>query len=207
MKASTKSNEVVQRDITFKVKPAVRHVVTYGESTIYADGTNGGAGGTLCEVNSEEAAEQIRKALELFHAPRRYVVVQRSFEVGNCIVYYAYTRPQAEQFQDVLQKHYQTDFRIYEQPLTDPREAEFHRASASGSLEYLMVRDGKVELTHVHEACHAMAAAEPRSIFHISLPEGISSEEASRMVHDIIARRNGEGQQTDPLAQVLVTCK
>jgi len=188
---ATKSNEVVLRDITFRVKPMVRHAVTYVEDTVYADGSEGGAGGTMCEVNSEEAANQIQMALEMLHAPRKYVVVQRSFEPGNCIVYYAYTAKQAKQFQDVLQKHYQTDFRIYEQPILDPHEAENYRLQSNGPAEHLMVRDGKVELTYVHEVDGNVTKVEGltverleggRSVITVEVPDNLTPKEAQKFV-------------------------
>jgi hypothetical protein len=194
-KASTKTSEVVQRDVTIRVKPAVRHVVTKGEIVFYADGVSSGSGGTLCEVTSEEAANEIARALELLYAPRRYAVVQRSFEPGNCIVYYAYAREQAEQFRDVLQKFYQTDFRIYEQPITDLREAENFRLGGAGPREYLMVRDGQLMLTHVHEAnCKPERA---RTMFHFAIPEGASQEEAMELVNKLFEGGRGRSSEGD----------
>jgi hypothetical protein len=174
------TSDVVHHEVTIRVKPAVRHVVTKGEHTLYADGRAGGSGGTLCEVSSEEAANEIAQALELFHAPRRYVVVQRSFEPGDCIVYYADSKAQAEQFQDVLQKHYQTDFRIYEQPLLNAREAEMHRASGAEPAVYMVVDEGEIKLTYGQ--LKTLQVSPERRIFHFSVPEGASEEEALALV-------------------------
>jgi hypothetical protein len=184
---------VLSHTISIKVRPTVRHVITRDESITHSDGRGSGSSGPLCEVSNEEAANEIARALELLHAPRRYVVVQRSFEPGNCVVYYAYSQYQAEQFKDVLQQFYQTDFRIYEQVLTDPRDIALHNDGAGNPMEYLMIREGQLMLTHtqeVREVGSLVTVGEltvtrvpgGRSVISMQMPDHLTPTEAAEYV-------------------------
>jgi hypothetical protein len=207
LKAASKQAEpvtVVSHTVTIKVRPSVRHVITRDVSTVHSDGRGSGSSGPLCEVNNEETANEIARALELLHAPRRYVVVQRSFEPGNCVVYYAYSSYQAEQFKDVLQQFYQTDFRIYEQVLTDPRDIALHNDGAGNPMEYLMVRDGQLMLTHTQEVRVAgqVTVGEltvtrmpgGRSQITMQLPDHLTPEEAQKHVTEALQNYTNRSQ-------------
>lgn len=178
--------QIVHNEVTIKVKPVVRHVVTKSESTTWSDGGTGGSAGTICEVASESAANEIARALELLHAPRRYVVVQRTFEPENNIVYYADTRDQAEQFKGVLQKFHRTDFRIFEEPILDPRERPI--PVTGEPTAFLMDIGDRMVMTHV--APTSETNKDHRRVFRIEVPDGASQAEAVEAVRKAFAQKD-----------------
>lgn len=105
-----------------RVRPVIRHAITRYVTERHTNGRQSGMSQLMCEVGSEDFAEEIKEALELKDAPRKYVLVERTFK-PEARVYYAEWPDQARQHKEVLEKFYpDSEFQIFACLIEDPIE-------------------------------------------------------------------------------------
>lgn len=93
----------------FRVRPVIRHIVTRFTS----DPERGASSlETLGEFANEGYAEIVAEALRERVAPRKYAIVQRSFET-SVLVYYAADETEAQACKASCEAEHGGEFRIF----------------------------------------------------------------------------------------------
>ena len=89
-----------------RVRPVIRHVVTR-----YTAGPGGGSE-VLGEFDSESQAEQVADAMRSVHWPKKYVLVQVTFE-PETKAFYAETQVEADKLRGKLSEETGHDWRVF----------------------------------------------------------------------------------------------
>lgn len=80
---------------SIRVRPVIRHAVTRHTSEVMEDGRGSGGSECLGEFSHESYAEEVAQALQEKHAPREFVIVERTLGAAEARVTYAYSEEEA----------------------------------------------------------------------------------------------------------------